>query len=56
MAIWWNEARGKYEYDWEDAAKVRHRGYARTKGEAERLRALKMFEASKATELLGDPN
>ena len=56
MAIWWNEARGKYEYDWEDAAKVRHRGYARTKGEAERLRSLKMVEASKATELLGDPN
>jgi Phage integrase, N-terminal SAM-like domain len=55
MAIWWNEARGKYEYDWEDAAKVRHRGYARTKGEAERLRAGKMVEASKATELLGDP-
>ena len=56
MAIWWNEARGKYEYDWEDAAKVRHRGYARTKGEAERLRAEKMVEASKATELLGDPD
>src|SRR5215469_14860572 len=56
MAIWWNEARGKYEYNWEDAAKVRHRGYARTKGEAERLRAEKMVEASNATELFGDPD
>jgi hypothetical protein len=56
MAIWWNKVRGKYEYDWEDAANARHRGYARTKGEAERLRAEKMVEASKATELLGDPN
>jgi len=56
MAIWWNEARGKYEYDWEDAAKVRHRGYARTKGEAERLRAEKMVNASKATETLDDPH